>query len=178
MSNKKNTFKKFLDIFPDIELPITLDSEIHHTFSSQNKTIPEDVIQRLIMSLGDDNIDEYTEFIACFKLPQTHDINAVVFWKAGLMNYTYYLTTYSKKGVVIDCKPIAGLEVLESGLILQRVATIEDDWTIQIVEGIAKPDSINYDPTSSTIIDMELLSEGEIIFSLNDDFDQFKGHGE
>lgn len=169
MVRKGNYFKQFIALFPELELPVTLNNEIHHTFSKQNKTIPQDIVNRMIVSLGDHDVDEYTEYIACFKIPEIHEFEAVVFWRASLLSYTYYLTTYSKKGELIDCKPIAGLEVVEGKQVLQRVATIEDDWTIQIVEGIAQVDSANYDPKSTQVIDMELLSEGEIIFSLHED---------
>ena len=169
MAGKTNLFQQFLDLFPEIELPITLNNEIHHTFSQQNDVIPQNIIQRLLVSLGESEIDPFTEYIACFRIPDTHDFQAVVFWRADLLNYTYYLTTFSNIGQLIDCKPIAGLEVLENDILLQRIATIEEDWTIQIVEGEAKADSLEYNPASSQIIDMELLSEGDIIFSLRDD---------
>ena len=85
----KVKFQNFLERFPIIDLPITLSDDLHHTFSKQNEPLNALMIAQYITFIEGELHDELTEFIPCFKIPETHDIHAIVYWKAGLMNYQY-----------------------------------------------------------------------------------------
>jgi len=163
MEQKKIRFSHYLKYFPELELPITLGEETHHAFSQKNEPLPALAIQQFILPLeGEEEVDELTEYIPCFKIPKTDGFYAIVYWKAGLLNYQYMLVTYEPKGKLIDQRVIAGT-FSDGESMTNSVATIEEDWMIYVVTGhSAKADEV-YDAGHSTTIDLEILPDGSII---------------
>ena len=154
----KISFQHFIEKFPEIELPVTFTDESAIEFSKNNDPLPSQMIHQFI----DDQEDDFTEYIACIRIPKTDDFHAIIYWKAALMNYQYILATYDKKGKLIDKSVIAG--TYSDGKSLTRsVATIEDDWIIYIVSGQTAADTPSYDATTSNVFNLELLATGEII---------------
>lgn len=165
MQKQKINFLDFLDKFPEIDLPITLTDETQLDFSRVNDPIPEVMIPAFISNIEGCEQDEFTEFVPCFKIPQTLDFHAIVFWKASLMNYQYILATYNKKGQLLDKAVIAGT-YSDGDMLVQSVATIEDDWIIYIVSGKTSSTAQNkYDASASQTFNLEILATGEIITS-------------
>ncbi len=157
------SFAQFLEQFPTIELPISLGDQSHLDFSRHNEPLPPLMIAAFLQPIEVVEDNEYTEYIACFKIPKTYDFHAIVYWKAELLNYTYTLATFSKKGELIAKRVIAGTFANED-TITQSVATIDDDWMIYILSGQNKG-ATNYDPTNSKKMDLELLPDGLIVES-------------
>lgn len=155
-------FKHFLEKFPTIELPITLNDEVHHEFSKNNDPLPAPMIDQFLAPLDEDEPDEFTEYIACFQIPKTQDFYAIVYWKAELLTYQYILVSYSPKGEVLDKKTIAGT-FYDGKKLIQSVATIEEDWEIVVVSGQSETKATPYDPATSTVTRLELQSEGQIV---------------
>jgi len=151
-------FKHFLEKFPEIELPITLSDDSAIEFSKNNEPLPAQMIQEFI----DDQEDEFTEYIACLRIPKTLDFHAIIYWKAALLNYQYILATYTKNGKLIDNSVIAGT-YSDGKSLTKSVATIEEDWIIYIVSGQTAANASTYDPTTSNAFNLELLATGEII---------------
>lgn len=163
MSKQKAVqFEHFLEKFPVIDLPITLSPDSAHIFSKKNDPLPPLMVNQYIAPFEEDPIDEYTEYVACFRLPNTYGIHAVVYWKAGLLNYHFTLMTFSKEGIKIDRKVIAGT-FSDGATLTQSVATIDEVWEIHIVTGQQAVDTGNYDASTSRAHQLELLPEGEII---------------
>lgn len=158
--NQKINFIDFIESFPEVELPVILGENTHHQFSRRNPPIPTPIIHAFIEPLEDD-FDEFTEIIACFRIPKTYDVHAVVYWKAGLLNYQYILATFEKNGNLIDRAVIAGIHT-DGEVLTQSVATFEEDWMIRIVSGQLK-DGRTYDATESRKINLELLPDGQIV---------------
>ncbi len=154
----KISFHQFLEKFPEIELPVTLTDEKITEFSAVNDPLPQLMIRQFIS----DDDDEFTEYIACLRIPQTHDFHAVIYWKASLMNYQYVLATYSKTGTLIDKSVIAGT-YSDGNSVTRSVATIEEDWIIYIVSGKTKVAASAYDASTSNVFNLELLATGQII---------------
>ncbi|MEL6863606.1 MAG: hypothetical protein AAFP19_04265 [Bacteroidota bacterium] len=154
-------FEHFLEKFPEIELPVTLGADTHHTFSENNEPLPALMIQQFITNIEGEEVDEFTEYIPCFRVPDTPDFHAIVYWKASLLQYEYTLLTFTKKGAIIDKKGIAGTKA-KGKVLAQSVATIDDDWIIHIVGGVASTDK-DYDPTSSQMLKLELHPTGQIL---------------
>jgi len=103
----------------------------------------------------------------CSIIPDTKDFHAVVYWKGSLLSYDYIIATYTKNGVLINKKVIAG--VRSDGINLKRsLATIDKDWIINVVVGEQSSDDDHYDPAHSQHMALELMATGEIIFSLQD----------
>ena len=162
------SFQKFLSFFPEIELPVILTEDAHHEFSKANDALPKRAIEQYILPHEELVYDEYTEYIPCLKIPKTYDFHAVVYFKVSLLIYEYYLATFEKKGKLITKEKIAGM-VTHGEEINRAVATIEDDWVIKIVEGSVSSEHQDYKPTDSNAYSMELLPDGQIIFSVNED---------
>lgn len=156
------TFTDFIESFPEVKLPIILTEDAQAVFSKENTPLSTSMIEQFIIPI-DEGIDEYTEYIACFRIPKTYDFHAIVFWKGGLMNYQFFLATFDKKGNLIQKEPIAGTQVKADSL-LRTVATIEEDWKIASVVGVASAkDSLAYDPATTLDSTLELLPDGKII---------------
>lgn len=155
------SFAQFLEQFPTVELPISLGDQSHLDFSRHNDPLPLPMITAFLQPIEATEDDEYTEYIACFKIPDTYDFHAIVYWKAELLNYTYTLATFSKQGDLISKRVIAGT-FANGEIITQSITTIDDDWMIYILSGQNKG-AANYDPTSSKKVDLELLPDGLIV---------------
>lgn len=159
----KISFSHFLDKFPEIPLPVTLGEEAHHAFSKRNEPLPSLMIERFIEPLEEKESDEFTEFIPCLRIPKTDDFHAIVYWRAMLMSYEYTLATFSKKGELIEHRVIAGT-FSDGQLLVNSVATIDDDWMIYMVSGKSKADlKSSIDPKASTATTLELLPEGSFV---------------
>jgi len=163
------TVNQFLEYFPLVELPVTVTEDSITTFDSHNDVLPKAAIEHFIIKWeSGHDIDEYTEFVPCFRLPDTSDdYHAVLYWKGGLLKYEYLLATFDKKeGTLINRKSIAGT-IAEGQLIKKSVAQIDEDLIIHIMAGVGG-DNDQYEPESSQAFNMEILSTGEIIFSLGE----------
>lgn len=156
------TFKDFLEQFPTIELPVTLNEEVIRAFSANNEPLPQLMIDQFIVPYEEELPDELTEFVACFKIPETHSFQAIVYWKAGLMTYEYTLATYTNTGELLDKRVIAGT-FYDGKNLTQSVAIIEDDWEILVTTGQSDKNNVLYDATISRITKLEMLPEGQII---------------
>jgi hypothetical protein len=164
----KVSFKHFMEYFPEVDLPISIGESTHHTFSQNNEPLPSMVVEHYLIPIEENEVDEFTEFIPCLSLPtSTYDFKAIIYWRADLLNYQYTLATFNKKtGALIDKKVIAGTSV-RNNILIQSVATIEDNWLINIATGRANAtDELSYDANNSKIYELELLTDGSIIKAL------------
>lgn len=154
-------FENFLNLYPEVELPITLTSDDSVDFSRHNPPIPLELVDEYLASAND---DELTEYIACFKIPETQSFHAIVSWKAGLMEYEYQVTTYDLGGNLIDKRIISGTKS-NGSTITRSVATIESDWLINVVEGneVFKDNQSIFNPSASRVSNFEITADGEII---------------
>lgn len=158
----KASFSQFLEKFPVIPLPATLAEEAHHAFSQKNDPLPTLMIEQFVLPIEGQPMDDYTEFVPCMRIPETHDFHAIIYWRAMLMSYQYTLATFTKKGELIDKRVIAGT-ISQGETLTTSVATIEDDWKIYIVSGQNQTSRAKgFDPANSTANQLELLPEGKI----------------
>ena len=164
---RSQSFKEFLDCVSSEKLPITFSDEDIIYFSSHNKTLKEESIRRFLKQTESIDDDEYTEYIPCCKIPDTQDIHAIVYWKGQLMSYEYLLATFDKNGVLLSRKVIAGLKS-DGQSIKRSIATIDEDWIIHIMAGEQSAQESLYDADKSRNFTMELMLNGEIIFSLQE----------
>lgn len=165
---RAESFKAFLSCFSKENLPITFSDENIIYFSQMNKSLDEDFIRRFIrQGEKESQDDEFTEYIACCKIPDTQDIHAIVYWKGGLLQYDYILATYDKNGVLIAKKVIAGIRS-DGKVVVKSIATMDEDWIIHIIVGEQDRDEILYNAQNSQSMTMELMVNGEIIFSLQE----------
>jgi hypothetical protein len=161
----KVKFQNYLEKFPIIDLPITLSDDLHMTFSQENDPFNALMIEQYISEVEGEMPDDFTEFIPCFKIPETHDFHAIVYWKASLMNYQYVMACYDKAGNLLD-KRILGGTYSDGKIVTKSVVTIDPDWMIYVVTGQVEGSDKIYDATGSTAFDLELLPDGRIVNSL------------
>ncbi len=158
------SFPNFLNFFPPVELPYTITSDTQRLISRQNDPLSAEWMFNYVLG-KEATIDEFTEFMPCFTLPETHGFYALVYWEAAIEGTAYYLVTYALSGVIIDKIKIAGTKYDEDGL-LQMVCTIGEDWMISCVEGRldaeGKTKAVEIGKTHHHTY-LQLSSEGEIV---------------
>lgn len=143
-------------------MPVTLGEETHHAFGVENEPISDAMIEQFILPIEPGAaLDEFTEYIPCFAIDDTDSFIALVWWKATLLTYEYFLATFTPKGERIDCKVIAKTTV-ENDRIYRSVAHINEEYEITIGEGVSSEGGTYFDPTSSKTRFMEILANGEI----------------
>jgi hypothetical protein len=157
----KVNFTNYLGRFPEIELPVTLRDDSNHDFEA-NPPLQDEMIEQYITRYEAVEMDDFTEYMACFQLPKSEKFQALVYWKAGLMNYDFVVATYGKDGNMIDKKAIAGIKVVGQD-ITRSIATINDDLSINIAEGMESNNGdFNADTTKARrfqILDNGLLEQ-------------------
>jgi hypothetical protein len=155
------TFNQFIQIFPEEKLPISINEESASEFSLDNPPLPQKAIDDFLLPIEED-ADDLTEFVPCFRVPNLTDIHAIVYWKAGLLNYQFVLTTFEKSGKLIDRQVIAGT-VSDGKMVATTVARIDEDLTIYIVGGRVEGSDEIYDANQSMAKELELLPDGRMI---------------
>jgi hypothetical protein len=160
-------FETFLSYYPEIEPPVTLTDESIDHISGANDALPEQLIQEFIKKWDTTEDDEFTEYVPCFKW-KIDKIICIVYWKAGLLKYEYFLVTTNDKGELINRKSLCGT-IVEGDIIKKSVARIEDENIINIVAG-ANFDTNEYSGEQSQSFALEIMSNGEVVFqSLGED---------
>ncbi|PHN05354.1 hypothetical protein [Flavilitoribacter nigricans] len=158
----KVSFQHFLEKFPEVELPITLGEDTHHAFSQKNDPIPPLMIEQFILPLEEEESDEFTEFIACFRMPAQKEYQAIVYWKAGLLNYQYMLATFGKDEKLIDKRVIGGT-YYDGEQLTQSVATIKEDGQVIIASGQGDPHQEHFEAASTTAYRVQIGTKGKIV---------------
>ena len=164
---KKMTLQQFLDFFPVVELPVNLSEDTVEIFSKNNKVLPPPALHDYIEQWESD-LGEYDEIVPCLQLPGELEFIGIIYWKGGLLQYEYILVTLSKDGELIARRPIAST-IVEDGIIKQSVASIDEDMIIHIMAGANPEGETTYDPSNSQAFNMEIMSTGDVLFSLGDD---------
>jgi hypothetical protein len=156
--------ERILHYFPETELPVLISEDYLSEYELNSDPFPQSFIDEIMME-WEKEIDEFTEFIPCVRLPKEEKYEAVIYWKGGLLKYDFILVTLDKKGELISKKSIAST-VVNDNIIKKSVASIEPDHIINIVAGQTL-DGEDYDASLSKAFAMEILSTGEIIFNLD-----------
>jgi len=162
-TNQQVSIEEFLSFFPTIELPVTLTDDLHIVFSKRNEPFPQAVLEQYLWPLEGNDVDEMTEFVPCFQLPNTYNFHAFVYWKAELLNYQYVLVTINEQGTLIDKKVIAGTSS-DGDSLTTAITTIEEDFEILVLSGHAEQEKrADFTGNKSKATRLELLPEGQII---------------
>jgi hypothetical protein len=156
--------ERILHYFPETELPVLISEDYLSEYEINSDPFPQTFIDEVMME-WEKEIDEFTEFIPCVRLPKEEKYDAVIYWKGGLLKYDFILVTLDKKGELISKKSIAST-VVNDNIIKKSVASIEPDHIINIVAGQTL-DGEDYDASLSKAFAMEILPTGEIIFNLD-----------
>jgi hypothetical protein len=157
----------FLSFFPEVAPPITLTDESIDHISANNDALPFPLIDLFLLKWEGVEIDEFTEYVPCFKFPKIGNITCLVYWKAALLRYDFNMVTIDEKGNLIALKPLCGT-IVEDDIIKKSVASIDEDFIIHIVAGAHKTNNSDYDGSYSQSFSMEVMANGEIVFMTED----------
>jgi len=158
----KINFNQFAKLFPKIDLPVTLSEESQGHFSKANPPLPRDMVDHFLLPLQKEEIDEFTEFLACFQIPKAKEFIGLVYWKARLLTYEYILATFTKKGVLIDQQVLAGTTA-QPDAIARTVATMDEEWNVFIVGGVENLRDSDNDGTKSEALKLSITEKGQIV---------------
>ena len=150
----------FLEKFPEVELPVILSEDTHLDFSKENDPLSDAMIEQFIGRYEAVEMDDLTEYIACFRIPDTKGFEAIVYWRAALLQYDYVLATYNPLGIMIDKRSIAGTKVKDNAIV-RTIATIDEKHHILIAEG-AETHSGGFDANATKSSMLEIEEDGFI----------------
>ncbi len=154
------SFEDFIHKFPVIRLPILLSPESQIEFSRDNTALHPLEIERFI---GPQNKDTLEEIVPCFRLPETNDFVAIVYWRAQLLVYEYVLASYSLQGELLSRKVIAGIKS-NTQTVIQRAVTIDEDWNIYTSDSERDADQhLHTDMGKTSTKSYELIETGDIL---------------
>ena len=155
--------ERILYYFAETELPVMVSEDYLQDYERDNNPFPQSFVDEVIPE-WEKEIDEFTEFIPCFRIPAQENFHAVVYWKGGLLKYDFILVTLDKNGQMINRKSISNT-IVTGNIIKKSVASIETDLIINIIAGQSM-DGTEYDAGESKAFSMEILPNGEIIFNM------------
>lgn len=162
----KASFTEFIEFFPELELPFSLLPDISQ-IPSHSLPLPEVLLETYILPFEGEEVDEYTEYIPFGRLASTKGFHALIYWKAGVMQYEFILATYTTEGELLSHAIIGGLRSDEEGL-LHSVAVIHEDMSLTIAEGIAVGDQpLNAEETNT--YQMTIQPTGQIIYGAHEE---------
>lgn len=164
--NAPKDFTEFLKFFPVVELPVILTEDLIIDFSKMNTPLNLELTEKFILPYLKVTDREFLEIIPCFSIPDTHDFHAIVFYEADVLSHQYNIATYTKQGAFISGKALCGTLVKDE-MITKSVATIDEDWTINIVGGEAHSSQRTYEASNSKAFNLEMMPDGKIIFPLD-----------
>ena len=165
-SKKSIPFNKFVEYFPEISLPVMLTSETASEFSKFNHPFPPLIVEEYCRE-WDPQMDELTEFVPCFRLPDTGDFTVIVYYEATLLKYGFYIVSYQNDGHIISRKPLNSI-LITDGKIRNSAAIIDEDWGIKVVAGEQDISEIDYNTENTKMTSLEILPTGDITYTLDD----------
>lgn len=161
-------FAQFLQFFPSLELPFSLLPDISQ-IQTDMKPLPGVLLDAFIFPFEGDEVDEYTEYVPYGRIPDTRDYVALIYWKAGLLQYEFILATYSPEGYPISHAIVGGIRQDDAGM-LHSVAVVHEDLSITIAEGLVSDSSVTGgQPVDSQTYRMNLDASGAIQYETYDE---------
>jgi hypothetical protein len=160
-------FTEFIEFFPLLQLPLSLLPDFS-LIPSETTPIPGAMIEAFILPFEGDEVDEYTEYIPYGRIEGIRDFQALIYWKAGVMQYEFILATYSNSGHLLSHAIIGGLRSDQEG-ILHSVAVIEEDMSITIAEGLSVNEQESFDASNTSTYQMNIQADGFISYDANEE---------
>lgn len=163
MKNKLTSvdFGQFIDFFPELELPVILTDESIHSFSKMNTPLPMAAIVEYLVDT-EEELDEFTEFVPCFRFQVSEEILAVVYWQGSLLSYDYYILSIDIKRLrLISKKIIAGTKILNNAFFKSN-AVITPEFEIEVLVNSYKTSDQMY-PTNSVNYHIEIMTDGSFV---------------
>lgn len=157
-------FSHFLDQFPRLDLPINIGEDTVRRISSATPPLPARMIEQFLVPMEPTQVnDEFTEFVACLRLPEADNYEGIVYWRADLAQYHYTLVTLNPKTEeVIDRLILAGTSY-DGAELLQTSAAITDALMIYQVSGQGYGENYDYQASGSTARRFQIADSGKLV---------------
>jgi len=157
-------FSHFVEQFPPLELPITFAEETVRRISKETPPLPPRMIDQFLVPMEPTQInEEFTEFIACLRLPDADNYVGLVYWRADLAQYHYTLVTLNPKTQeVIDRMVLAGTSY-DGAELTQTTAAITEALMIYQVSGQGGGGDFDYQASGSTARRFQIAESGKIV---------------
>nr|MBS0037360.1 hypothetical protein [Saprospiraceae bacterium] len=157
------TLKNLISRFPEIDLPVTLTEDSEREFSIRHPPLPMPLVEKFFGGFfPKSHLDEFTEFIPCFRLKDTKGFHALILWVAELTKKQFYLITLNNDGKGLHSKIIGGT-VLVGNKILRTAARLDEDWMIYTVSGVSEGELVDLDHRETFSAVIELMPDGSIL---------------
>jgi hypothetical protein len=167
--SKEQLFQDWLARLPLVELPVTIGEETHLAITENTLPLAQTLTNTFILPYEPEGeMDEFTEYIPCFRLEHTGAHHVCVYWRVSLMTYVYFVATFTPEGDQIDRAMIAGTYVIDN-LLAQRVALINPGLKIMSSEGRTEPDATDFDLASSVQTIMHISEKGKVVYETPSD---------
>jgi hypothetical protein len=155
-------FQDFIELFPEIELPISLSSDTQRLIAKTQEPLNEKWVVQYLLEEGD-WLDEFSEFMPCFRIPNTLNYVGLVYWEAGLFGNAFQLVTFSKTAKIVDRFVLAGTKYEQNELVT-TVCQLRANHTISQIQGrvdakTAKP--LPRDNEAQALL--KITDDGEVI---------------
>lgn len=158
-------FNEFIDYFPVLELPISLLPDISQ-IPTDETPLPGSLLEDYILPFEGEEVDDFTEYIPYGRIGGDRKFEALIYWKAGVMQYEFVLATFSKNGEPINHAIVGGIRSDEKGM-LHSVCVIHDDLSITIAEGMDSSEGGSED--NNNTYQMRIDDAGTINYGLNEE---------
>lgn len=158
---RREDLNQLMHYFPEITLPVTLTFETHKAFSSQNKALPESLMEMFLDTWEGSERDDYTEYIPGFRC-SIMQFTGILYWKGELLHYAYVLVLLDAKGRFIDRLELAETDA-EGETIRQGAAVIQADGHIFMVENWHSSQEIPVGTGNAFTSHWEINEEGRYI---------------
>lgn len=157
------TQSDFLARFIEADLPLTIGQDTVGAISKVTKPLPPEMVSDYLLPIEEGQVnDEFTEFVACYRLA-AEAYEAIIYWRADLLQYHYVLATIDiKTGKLIDRRVIAGTTYLD-GELTQSSAAINEEMTIYVVSGQGAAGDYDYEASGSTATRFQVAEGGKIM---------------
>jgi hypothetical protein len=157
-------FSHFVEQFPELELPLTLGEDTVRRISKETPPLPARMVEQFLVPLEPTQVnDEFTEFVACLRLPEADNYVGLIYWRADLAQYHYTLVTLNPKTEeVIDRLVLAGTSY-DGEELTQTTAAITEALMVYQVSGQGGGGEFDYQASGSTARRFQLADSGKII---------------
>lgn len=157
-------FTHFVEQFPQLPLPVTLGEDTVRRISKEIPPLPSRMVDQFLVPIEPTQTnDEFTEFIACLRLPDADNYIGLVYWRADLAQYHYTLVTLNPKTEeVIDRVILAGTSY-DGTELTQTTAAITEALMIYQVSGQGGGQDFDYQASGSTARRFQLAESGKVI---------------
>lgn len=156
-------FEHFLEYFPQLDLPFTFNDETVRTISKETPPLPDRIIQQFLLPVEPGMANEYTEFVACLRLPDADNYVGLAYWRADLAQYHYTLATFDlKTQELIDRLVVAGTSY-DGDELIQTHALLTEALLIYQVSGQGTGADFDYRAADSTARRFQLTDAGKFV---------------